>query len=270
MRETRSTQRIGRLRKARYAIRRGAVPAVLLLLAGAIALGDYVGLFGRIPPPDFPRYHNREVRVTNIVDGDTLDVGLYDPLNDKSTTRIRLWGVDTPETVKPNTPPQHFGPEATSATRRWCKGKTVTLRLVKGDTRGKYKRLLAYVVLPNGQTLNDRLVAEGYAYADPRYDHPRREEYRRLQARAVRDGRGLWKNVTPDDLPYYFHGQLPQPALPGDGNNPTSLRRPPRTLPAGADPGRSRASLGYFPDVDSPGRSDGPAGSSAVCGCHGS
>ncbi len=270
MRDTRPNQRISRSRKARYAIRRGAVPAVLLLLAGAIALGDYVGLFGRIPGPDFPRYHNRELRVTNIVDGDTLDVGLYDPLNDETDTRIRLWGVDTPETVKPNTPPQHFGPQATAATRRWCKGKTVTLKLVKGDTRGKYKRLLAYVVLPDGQTLNDRLVAEGYAYADPRYDHPRRERYLRLQAQAVRDRRGLWKDVTPDDLPYYFHGTLPEAAPPADANQPSAVREPLRTLRGGVDRGRSPASLGCFPGVDSPGRSVEPAGSSVAYGCPGS
>jgi endonuclease YncB( thermonuclease family) len=193
---------------------------VLLLLAigGAIAAGDYFGLFGFSPGQDYPRYHGREVRVTHVVDGDTLDVDLYDPLNDDSETRIRLWGVDTPETVKPNTPPQHFGPEATAATRRWCKGKTVTLELVKGDTRGKYKRLLAYVVLPDGETLNARLVRKGLAYADPRFEHPRREEYLRLQAIAVRDRAGLWKDVTPADLPYYFQGRLPDPAPPQDAN----------------------------------------------------
>jgi micrococcal nuclease len=218
-------QRGRRKRSARYAIRRAGGILALLALAGAIALGDHFGLFGFIPQEDYPRYDGREVGVTHVVDGDTIDVDLYDPLNDENDTRIRLWGVDTPETVKPKTPPQHFGPEATAATRRWCKGKTVTLDLVRGETRGKYKRLLAYVVLPGGEVLNARLVREGYAYADPRFEHPRLEEYQRLQADAVRDRRGLWKDVTPADLPYYFHGRMPTPAPPDDANEPAPPRR---------------------------------------------
>ena len=54
-----------------------------------------------------------------------------------------VYGEDTPETVKPHTPPQHFGPEASAFTKAACAGKEVRLELVEGNTRDKYNRLLA-------------------------------------------------------------------------------------------------------------------------------
>ncbi|MCY2930596.1 MAG: thermonuclease family protein [Planctomycetota bacterium] len=123
-------------------------------------------------------------------------------------------GEDTPETVKPNTPPQHFGKEASEFTKAACLGKTVRVELVEGHTRDKYDRLLAYIYLPDGRCLNTVLVAEGYAYADPRYDHPHKDEYARLQARAKKAKLGLWKDLKPEDLPYYYQPQTQPGRMP--------------------------------------------------------
>ena len=183
------------LRRVRYLLLGAAV------LAG-LAIADRQGLFGRAPAADYAKYHNRPAAVVHVVDGDTLDLDVPD--DPHPATRIRLWGVDTPETVKPNTPVQHFGREASDRTKELAMGQTVRLELVPRDTRDKYHRLLAYVFLPDGRLLNAVLIEEGCGYADPRFDHPRKREFARLQQQARRGGRGLWKDLTDADLPYYL------------------------------------------------------------------
>ncbi len=175
-----------------------------MLLLGLYA-GDRVGLFGRAPKPvgeDYIRYNDKSFRVVLVVDGDTLDVD--EPDDGKPATRIRLWGVDTPETKAPNKPVEHFGPEASAFTARMCEGKTVRLQLVHGKTRDNYHRLLAYVVLADGTMLNSELIRQGYGYADPRFDHPAKVQFQELQARARQGRLGLWKDLKPADLPYYM------------------------------------------------------------------
>jgi endonuclease YncB( thermonuclease family) len=195
----------GTQRRQRYATRRAgwALAAVLLLLG--VYAGDWVGIFGRAPKPvgeDYVRYNDKSFRVVHVVDGDTLDVD--EPDGDKPATRIRLWGVDTPETKARNKGVQHFGPEAAAFTTRTCEGKTVRLQLLPGKTRDPYHRLLAYVMLGDGATLNSELIRQGYGYADPRFDHPAKAQFLELQARARQARLGLWKDLKPADLPYYM------------------------------------------------------------------
>src|ERR1700760_2642189 len=74
------------------------------------------------------------------VDGDTLEVRL----DDGDVETVRLIGVDTPETVKPDTPVQCFGPQASAFEHAHTEGRRV--RLVVGvEPRDFYGRLLAYV-----------------------------------------------------------------------------------------------------------------------------
>ena len=204
------------LRRRRYLTRRVSWLAAAGVLVAALAVADRAGLFGRFYAGDVPQYHQGTFLVTHVVDGDTIDVDCPDRVSGFPHTRIRFWGVDTPETVKPNTPPQHFGKEASDFTKAACLGKTVRLEVIEGNTRDKYNRLLAYIYLADGRCLNAVLVAEGYAYADPRYDHPHKDEYARLQARAKKAKLGLWKALQPDDLPYYYQPQT-QPGRPGGG-----------------------------------------------------
>jgi endonuclease YncB( thermonuclease family) len=195
----------GSQRRQRYAARRvGWVLAAAMVMLGLYA-GDRLGLFGRLPKPvgeDYVRYNDKSFRVVHVVDGDTLDVD--EPDGGKPATRIRLWGVDTPETKHPKKPVQHFGPEASDFTTRTCQGKTVRLQLVPGKTRDNYHRLLAYVLLEDGTMLNSELVRQGYGYADPRFAHPYMAKFQDLQARARRARLGLWKDLKPTDLPYYM------------------------------------------------------------------
>jgi len=203
---------------------------VSLVIALGLVLADHLGVFGRRgrtnPGPyrpdaaetlrnnaaDLKTYHNTSFRVTYVVDGDTLDVDIPDKVRGKTTTRIRLWGVDTPETVKPGTPKQHFGPEASRFTKKFSLGKTVRLELIKTrNTRDRHGRVLAYVWVDSGREatcLNAELIAGGYGYCDPGFAHHRMDEYRTLQRQARESRAGLWAEVRDSDLPKYYRGKI--------------------------------------------------------------
>ncbi len=104
------------------------------------------------------------VRVTHVVDGDTIEVRLPDG----SEEDVRYIGIDTPETVKPDTPVQCGGPRAHAVNERLVAGRTVTLRF-DAERRDVYGRLLAYVYLPRREPgrrplfVNAELVRRGLA-----------------------------------------------------------------------------------------------------------
>ena len=105
-----------------------------------------------------------DVPVLRVVDGDTIHV-----LVEGRDTTVRLLGINTPETVKPNSPVECFGPEASAFTKQTLDGQRVTLEF--DDSQGRldrYGRTLAYVWLagPDGgrDLFNRDLVASGYAY----------------------------------------------------------------------------------------------------------
>ncbi len=155
------------------------------------------------------RYDGRRFHVVKVVDGDTLDVDAADGLENRPTTRIRLWGVDTPETK--HGPVSHFGPEAAAYTKSLTFGLQVRLRLLASQTRGKYRRLLAYVFLPDGRMLNLLLIEKGFGYADPRFDHPEKAAFAAAMKRARRERRGLWDELDAPDVPAYLRGRLGRP-----------------------------------------------------------
>jgi len=160
---------------------------------------------------DFEKYHAKIFTVVNVVDGDTIDIDISDGQYD--LTRIRLWGVDTPETKDPNMPVQYFGPEATDFTTKLALRKQVTVYLDNGNrTRDKeeYDRLLAYVQLSDNGFLNEVLVAEGFAYADLRFRHSFYNKYNQLEASARSLKRGLWEEVTREQLPTWLQRERPK------------------------------------------------------------
>jgi endonuclease YncB( thermonuclease family) len=146
---------------------------------------------------DYQRYHDRSFLVVNIVDGDTIDIDAPDPPH--PTTRIRLWGVDTPEVGQNEREAMHFAMEATEFTRRKLLGERVHIVLSPKRSRDKYGRLLAYVMLERaGRMFNEMLVAQGYGYADPRFEHHYDRQFRALEEKARKQGLGLWAKVGPE------------------------------------------------------------------------
>ncbi|MHC4149059.1 MAG: thermonuclease family protein [Planctomycetota bacterium] len=149
---------------------------------------------------DIEKYHKKTFTIVNVVDGDTVDIDVED--GEYEHTRIRLWGVDTPETKHPQTGVMHFGPEAADFTTKLALSKEVTVYLdTENQTRGYYGRLLAYVRLSDSAFLNELLLTEGFAYADLRFDHSLYNKYKQLEAGARSQKKGLWKEVTSDQLP---------------------------------------------------------------------
>ena len=126
----------------------------------------------------------RDGRVTRVVDGDTLVVG---------DEKVRLIGVDTPETKKPGTPVQCFGKKATALTTTLLAGREVRLES-DVEEHDRYGRRLAYVTrASDGLDVNAELVRRGYAVPltiPPNVRHA--DEYARLARQARERGRGLW------------------------------------------------------------------------------
>lgn len=160
---------------------------------------------------DYERYNDKTFLVVKAVDGDTIDIDVPDGKYDH--TRIRLWGVDTPETKHPKIGVMYFGPEAFEFTKKSTQGKTVRVFLDVKKSRDKYNRILAYVQLPDGKFLNEELLSEGFAYADVRFKHSYYHKYMQLQSAAKQSKKGLWKNVTHEQLPGWL--QRENPKLPG-------------------------------------------------------
>jgi micrococcal nuclease len=133
------------------------------------------------------------VRVVAVVDGDTIDVAWAG-----RGERVRLLGVDTPETVDPDRPVGCYGPEAAAFTRQRLQGRTVRLRFDR-ERRDRFGRLLAYVDV-DGRRFNDELLAGGYArllVIPPNGKHARAMLDQELRARSA--GRGLWGACSPGD-----------------------------------------------------------------------
>jgi len=158
---------------------------------------------------DFKKYHAETFTVVNVVDGDTFDIDISD--GDNKRTRIRLWGVDTPETKNPKVGVMYFGPEAAEFVKELTLGKPVTVYLdAERKSRGYYGRVLAYVKLADGRFLNEVLLSEGYAYADVRFKHSFYNKYQQLEAVARSRKRGLWEKVTREQLPQWLQKRKPE------------------------------------------------------------
>ncbi len=127
--------------------------------------------------------------VDRVVDGDTIEVNL----NSKKE-KVRLIGVDTPETVDPRKTVQCFGKEASSFTKNSLENKTVMLESdpTQGD-RDKYQRLLRYIFLEDGTNFNKMLIQQGYAHEYTyRYPYKYQAAFKLAQKDAMENNWGLW------------------------------------------------------------------------------
>lgn len=134
--------------------------------------------------------------VTRVVDGDTADV-LIDGTS--STTRIRLLGINTPESVDPRRPVQCFGKEASMALKELIQGERVALMEdPQADDRDRYGRWLRTIVLEDGTDANATMIIQGYAHAylDFPLSKARKAQLRALQAQAEAAKTGLWNEAT--------------------------------------------------------------------------
>ncbi len=194
---------LSRFRRRRFWWRVAAAVACLAVLVALDQAGLLLAHGG-----DVGRYDGRSLLVDRVIDGDTLDV--WAPDGASPTTRIRIWGIDTPEVKKsatgdtPAQPAEPFADEATAMTAQLVGGQVVTLRLESSRPRGRHGRVLAHVELPDGTLLADRLLTAGLAEADDRWPHRHAERFGLLQRQAKRDAVGVW-SLPPEPPPPEVH-----------------------------------------------------------------
>lgn len=134
-------------------------------------------------------------RVVRVVDGDTLIVD-----RGRGNERLRYIGIDAPESVKPDTPVEFMGKEASAANAALVDGATVVLEKDVSET-DRFGRLLRYVWLRDGETwlfVDLELVRQGYAQVVTFPPDVRWVDTLRDAQRVARDaGLGLWGAATP-------------------------------------------------------------------------
>lgn len=132
--------------------------------------------------------------VDHFIDGDTVAVDMNGHVES-----IRFVGIDTPETHKPDTPVQCYGPEASVYTKHLIGRHKVRLASDPLSTdRDRYDRLLRYVYLPDGTLVNEQLVREGYAFYYPYFPFGKSAAFAADQKKAMAARKGLWRDCEPE------------------------------------------------------------------------
>lgn len=112
-------------------------------------------------------YEYKVTRLLGVIDGDTIDVQIDLGFDVSFTSRVRLNGIDTPESRTTDANEKKYGLEA----KEWLKhrlesAKTIVIRTEKSDSSEKYGRILGTLFI-DGETvsINDQLIKSGYAWA---------------------------------------------------------------------------------------------------------
>jgi micrococcal nuclease len=130
--------------------------------------------------------------VHRVVDGDTLLL--------ESGARVRLQGIDTPETVREDWPVEPWGPEASAFTKGFVVDANRQVRLTFSlERKDRHDRFLAFVW--NGDVmLNEELVRAGLAHArmDYRYSAPMKRRLAAAEKEARAAERGIWSSEKKD------------------------------------------------------------------------
>ncbi len=170
------------------------------LMVAAIIILFFLG--GCIQEKIFPFYGIKyKVKVVDVIDGDTIDV----LLPNGSTGRVRLLGVDTPETrpdmnrineydnITDTEALTVWGEKAEEFAKSWLENQTIYIQFDKeAGLYGYYGRLLAYVYMLNGTDFNAELLRRGYARVYVEGNFSKKEEYLKIEKMAMENKTGLW------------------------------------------------------------------------------
>jgi micrococcal nuclease len=105
-------------------------------------------------------------KVTKIVDGDTIDVEIDLGFDISFSSRVRLAGIDTPESRTTDKMEKALGLEAKAYLKREIEAaKTVVIKTEKMDSSEKYGRILGWLFLDGSKvSVNEQMIADGYAW----------------------------------------------------------------------------------------------------------
>lgn len=141
-------------------------------------------------PTMTPTIIQNEYKVVRVIDGDTIEI--------EGGKKVRYIGIDTPETVNPNTIIECFGKESSIKNTELVEGKVVRLEKDVSET-DKYGRLLRYVYVGD-VFVNDYLVRQGYANS---YTYPPdvkyQSQFKEAETEAKNSNLGLWKSCPLGD-----------------------------------------------------------------------
>ena len=137
----------------------------------------------------------QKAQIISVIDGDTVIVKY-----NKRIERVRLIGIDTPETKDPRKTVQCFGQEASKRMKSLIGGKTIVLKSSIGEkNRDKYGRLLRYIYLDK-IFINAKMVQDGYAYMYPYFDFAYKNQFKIYENEAKTKKLGLWAPTTCNGL----------------------------------------------------------------------
>lgn len=173
---------------------------IKLLISLVLLTASY--LINKKPPPEIlgvnsPGYYP----VARFDDGDTIVVNM----NGKEE-KVRLIGVDTPETHDPRKPVQCYGRAAAAFTRELIGDSPVRLESdALSSNRDRYNRLLRYVFLPDGRLVQAEIIKSGYGFAYTSFPFTKSAEFKLLEDSAKNANIGLWSScqLTPNEYGGY-------------------------------------------------------------------
>lgn len=173
----------------------------LILLAFGYQLTEN-GQLEKLNVPSTPGHY----QVTSVEDGDTLTVNM-----NGTSERVRLIGIDTPETQDPRKPVQCFGKAATAFTRQLIGSSSVRLEHDPlSSNRDRYDRLLRYAYLPDGRLVQAEILREGYGFAYTSFPFTKSDQFLQLQKEAREQNRGLWQQCNPEENEYGGYTSNPE------------------------------------------------------------
>lgn len=149
-----------------------------------------------------PGYYN----IASFEDGDTITVDM-----NGTKERVRMIGIDTPETQDPRKPVQCFGKAASAFTKQLIGNQQVRLESdpLSGN-RDRYNRLLRYVYLSDGRLVQAEILRQGYGFAYTSFPFTKSDEFVRYQKEARDQNRGLWNSCQPEQNQYGGYTSNPE------------------------------------------------------------
>lgn len=168
-------------RELRRKNRRWGIIGVMLLVFGGLSFYEY-------KEKNTPRPSDDEIQLSRCIDGDTAEFWV-----EGEQVKVRFLAIDTPETVKPNTPVEPFGKEASDYTcNRLLEAKEIQFEYEESNKTDKYGRMLAWIWV-DGDLLQQELINLGYAEVKYIYgDYKYTDRLESIQENAKVEKIGIW------------------------------------------------------------------------------